>query len=67
MVFKIISYLNTLLRGGFLEEKSQQAIHTAKNYQIGKVAEKFLEDFTKVSLLKLFCQKLLVCGLISIF
>ena len=47
-VEKLSHALHTLLRGGALEEKSQQAIQTAKNYQIGKVAEKFLEDFTEI-------------------
>ena len=30
-----------------LSRKSQQAIQTAKNYKIGKVAKKFIEDFTE--------------------
>jgi glycosyltransferase involved in cell wall biosynthesis len=47
-VEKLSHALQSLLRGGALEEKSQQAIHTAKNYQMGKVAEKFLEDFTEM-------------------
>ena len=40
--------LHTLLMGGAPEEKGQQAIHTAMNYQIEKVAEKFLEDFNEI-------------------
>jgi glycosyltransferase involved in cell wall biosynthesis len=47
-VKKLSHALDNLLGDGALEEKSQQAIHTAKNYQIGKVAEKFLEDFAEI-------------------
>ena len=45
---KLSHALHTLLRGGALEEKSQQAIHTAKNYQTGKIAEEFLADFSEM-------------------
>jgi glycosyltransferase involved in cell wall biosynthesis len=46
-VEKLSHALHTLLREGALEEKSLQAIQTAKNYQIAKVAKIFIEDFTE--------------------
>jgi glycosyltransferase involved in cell wall biosynthesis len=47
-VEKLSHALHNLLRDGALEEKSHQSIQTAKNYQMGKVAEKFLEDFAEI-------------------
>jgi glycosyltransferase involved in cell wall biosynthesis len=47
-VKKLSHALHTLLRGGASEEKSQQAILTAKNYQTGKIAEEFLADFNEM-------------------
>ena len=45
---KLSHALHSLLRGGSLEEKSQQAIQTAKDYEMGKIAGKFLADFSEM-------------------
>ena len=47
-VEKLSHALYTLLSGGSLEEKSQQAIQTAKDYEMEKVTKKFLEDFHEI-------------------
>jgi glycosyltransferase involved in cell wall biosynthesis len=47
-VGKFANALCALLTCASLEEKSQQAIQTAKKYEIGMVTEKFLEDFNKI-------------------
>jgi len=47
-VGKFAHALCALLTCSSLEEKSQQAIQTAKKYEMGMVTEKFLEDFNKI-------------------
>ena len=47
-VGKVANALCALLTCASLEEKSQQAIQTAKKYEIGMVTEKVLEDFNKI-------------------
>jgi hypothetical protein len=47
-VEKLSQALCALLTCTSLEEKSQQAIQTAKDYETGKIAENFLADFTEI-------------------
>ena len=47
-VDKLSQALCTLLTCASLEDKSQQAIQTAKDYETGKIAENFLADFNEM-------------------